>query len=139
MFIFNADNSPLSDEYTYSTLAHEFQHMIHWKQDRNETSWLNEGSSELASFLNDYSVGGWDAAFVSDPDLQLNDWPNNPDETGPHYGAGFMFVAYFLDRFGEEATQTLINHAANGLDSVDQTLQEIDARRPLHRRAPRRR
>jgi immune inhibitor A len=128
MFMFNADNSPLSDEYTYSTLAHEFQHMIHWKQDRNETSWLNEGSSELASFLNGYSAGGWDYAFVSDPDLQLTDWPNDPDATGPHYGAGFMFMAYFLDRFGEEATQKLINHAANGMDSVDQTLQEIDAR-----------
>jgi immune inhibitor A len=128
MFVFNADNSPLSDEYTYSTLAHEFQHMIHWKQDRNEASWLNEGSSELASFLNGYSAGGWDYAFVSDPDLQLNDWPNNPDETGPHYGSSFLFMDYFLDRFGEEATQKLINHAANGMDSVDQTLQEIDAR-----------
>ncbi len=131
MFFFNADNSPLSDEYTYSTLAHEFQHMIHWKQDRNEASWMNEGSSELASFLNGYTTGGWDYAFVSNPDLQLNDWPNNPDETGPHYGSSFLFMTYFLDRFGEEATQTLINHAANGMDSVDQTLQEIDARHPF--------
>ena len=30
MFVFNADAESLSDEFTYGTLAHEFQHMIHW-------------------------------------------------------------------------------------------------------------
>jgi immune inhibitor A len=129
MFVFNADNTPLSDEYTYGVLAHEFQHMIHWKKDRNETSWINEGASELAVFLNGYYSGGADWSFVSNPDLQLNDWAdNNSPDFGSHYGASFLFMAYFLDRFGEQATQTLINHAANGMDSVDQTLQEIDAR-----------
>jgi immune inhibitor A len=43
MFLFNADNTDLGDEFTYGVLAHEFQHMIHWYQDRNETSYLNEG------------------------------------------------------------------------------------------------
>lgn len=127
MFLFNADNSPLSDNYTYGVLAHEFQHMIHWKKDRNETSWMNEGSSVLAEFLNGYDVGGFDAAYIGDPDLQLNDWPVDHDTTVPHYGAGFLFMTYFLDRFGEEATQALINQAANGMDSVDQTLIDINA------------
>ena len=131
MFVFNADNTFLDDEFTYGVLAHEFQHMIHWKQDRNEMSWLNEGSSELAGFLNGYGGGGFDYAFIGDPDLQLTDWPNDPNATTPHYGASFMFMTYFLDRFGEEATKTLVNHAANGMDSVDQTLSEIDARHPF--------
>ncbi|HKU53434.1 MAG TPA: hypothetical protein VJQ25_13255, partial [Nitrospira sp.] len=39
MFVFNADNVDLSSEEAYSTLAHEFQHMIHWYTDQNETSW----------------------------------------------------------------------------------------------------
>ncbi len=127
MFFFNADNTPLSDEFTYGVLAHEFQHMIHWKKDRNESSWLNEGSSELAAFLNGYNVGGFDYAYIGNPDLQLTDWPNDPDATTPHYGAAFLFMTYFLDRFGEEATQALINQAANGMDSVDQTLRDINA------------
>jgi immune inhibitor A len=127
MFLFNADNTSLSDEFTYGVLAHEFQHMIHWKQDLNETSWLNEGSSELAAFLNGYDVGGFDYAYIGDPDLQLTDWPNDQDATTPHYGAAFLFMTYFLDRFGEEASQALIHHAANGMDSVDQTLGDINA------------
>ncbi|WP_299024359.1 immune inhibitor A domain-containing protein [uncultured Thermanaerothrix sp.] len=131
MFIVNADNTPLDDPYTYGVLAHEFQHMIHWYRDRNEESWLNEGFSELAAFLNDYDPGGFDYLFAREPDLQLNDWPNDPNATTPHYGASFLFVAYFLDRFGEEATQALVAHPDNGMDSLDAVLRDLGATDPL--------
>lgn len=130
MFLFNADNTPLGDENTYGVLAHEFQHMIHWKLDGNETSWLNEGSSELAVFINGYAPGGFDWLFINEPDLQLNDWPNDQDATSPHYGAGFLFMTYFLDRFGEDATKLLVKNPANGLESVDDVLHEINATDP---------
>lgn len=131
MFIVNADNTPLDDPYTYGVLAHEFQHMIHWYRDRNEESWLNEGFSELAAFLNGYDPGGFDYLFASEPDLQLNDWPNNPNATTPHYGASFLFVAYFLDRFGEKATQALVTHPDNGMDSLDAVLRDMGATDPI--------
>jgi hypothetical protein len=44
----NADSGPLSDPYWPPTLAHEFPHMIHWYQNRNAETWLNEGASMLA-------------------------------------------------------------------------------------------
>ncbi len=125
MFLLNADNVNLNEEFTYGVLAHEFQHMIHWYRDRNETSWLNEGFSELASFLNGYDVGGFDYAYVGNPDLQLNDWPNDSNATTPHYGASFLFLTYFLDRFGEEATKALVAHPENGMHSIDLVLQEL--------------
>src|SRR4030042_682729 len=75
LFQFNADNSPLGRKYTFGTLAHELQHMIHWYQDRNESNWLSEGFSELAVLLNNYYFGGFDAIYTSKPDLQLNNWP----------------------------------------------------------------
>ncbi len=131
MFVINADNSPLGDEYTYGVLAHEFQHMIHWYRDRNETSWVNEGMSELATLLNNYYHGGFIYEYISDPDLQLNDWPNDQNATTPHYGAGFIFVTYFLERFGEEATQALVADAANGLESVDNVLVQLAITDPL--------
>jgi hypothetical protein len=127
MFLFNADNTFLNEDFTLGVLAHEFQHMIHWNQDLNETSWLNEGSSELAAFLNGYDPGGFDWLYINDPDLQLNDWPNDQGATSPHYGSGFLFMTYFLDRFGEEATKSLVKDPANGLDSVEDVLREINA------------
>ena len=126
MFVLSAENTNLRGDFTYGVLAHEFQHMIHWYQDRNETTWLNEGASELASFLNGYNVGGTDWQYASNADVQLNAWGDPQlEDTGPHYGASFLFVAYFLGRYGEEATRTLIGRPENGLESVDLTLQEL--------------
>ena len=131
LFLLNADNISLAEDFTYGVLAHEFQHMIHWHQDRNESSWLNEGFSELAAFLNGYYSSGFDWLFVQEPDLQLNDWPNDPDATTPHYGSGFLFLTYFLDRFGEEATQALVAHPENDLASVDSVLTDLEVIDPL--------
>jgi immune inhibitor A len=125
MFVFNADNSPLWDQYTYGVFAHEFQHMIHWYRDRNESSWLNEGLSELATLLNGYVHTGFAQLYTSAPDLQLTDWPDDPNATPPHYGAGFMFTTYFMDRFGAEATQALVADQANSLDSVDDVVAQL--------------
>ncbi len=131
MFVFNADNSPLSDTYTYGVLAHEFQHMIHFGRDRNETSWLNEGFSELAVLLNKYSTGFKDSSYLSQPDLQLTDWGPDVGQNAPYYGASFLFTTYFLERFGTQATQSLVREAENGMDSVDNVLAAIGATDPL--------
>lgn len=127
MFVFNADNSPLSDPYTYGVLAHEHQHMIHFYNDRNEETWLNEGFSELAVLLNGLYSGGADWLYISDPDMQLNDWGADTGTNGPHYGASYLFVAYFLDRFGEDATKALVMNPSNGFTSIDQVLEDIGA------------
>lgn len=116
-------------------LAHEFQHMIHWNNDRNETTWLNEGCSELAMELNNrmypggqgvYEVGNSEYAYLSQPDTQLNTWPevNATGSASPHYGGSYLFLAYFLDRFGDRATQALVSHDLNGMESVDAVLSD---------------
>lgn len=122
MFVMSADNAPLSDNYTFGVLAHEYQHMIHWNLDRNEETWLNEGFSELASYLNGYDPGSAAYSFASDPDIQLNYWPEF-GETYVHYGSSYLFVSYILDRFGSEFTQALVKDASNGMDSLDNILR----------------
>jgi immune inhibitor A len=132
MFVLNSDNLRMDKEYTLSTLAHEFQHMIHWNLDRNETTWLNEGFSQLAELLNGYTVEKFDGEYSADPDLQLNTWSDEEDENYRHYGASFLFVTYFLDRFGDQATQALVAHPANGLISVDHVLQTLNVVDPIN-------
>ncbi len=126
-FMLSADNAGLTEVYTYGVLAHEFQHMIHWYRDRNETSWLNEGFSELATLLTGLRDGPThDFFYAQDPDSQLNDWPNDPNATIPYYGSSFLFVTYFLDRFGSEATKALVSDDLNGLQSVDKVLRDLE-------------
>jgi len=136
MFLFNADYFnedyvSLRNKFTYGVLAHEFQHMIHWYRDRNEDTWLNEGFADLAILLNGYDVGGHDIAYADDPDVQLNDWPTDHNATIPHYGAAFLFITYFLDRFGEDATKALVALPENGLESIDLLMQEKGIKDPL--------
>jgi len=131
MFLLNTDTLDLAEEYTYSVLAHEFQHMIHWYRDRNEASWLNEGFSVLAQLLNGYEIGGFDYTFSANPETQLNDWPNDSNATSPHYGSSFLFLAYFLDRFGEQMTQELVGEQANDLVSIDTILSRANQDDPV--------
>ncbi len=124
MFYINADNMEVGSDFYLGTLAHEFQHMIHWYNDRNEDTWINEGFSELASYLTGFDPGGSEYTFALNPDTQLNTWSD--DETrSAHYGAAYLFTAYFLDRFGEEATRALVAHPENGIAAVDAVLAEL--------------
>jgi hypothetical protein len=130
MFAMSADNLPHLDDEALSVLAHEFQHLIHGYHDANEETWLNEGFSELAMSLNGYDNGDSDYYFAQKPDIQLNEWPNNPNLTYPHYGSGFLFTTYLLDRFGEDTTKAVVSAQSNGLDSIDEVLAaegQIDA------------
>ncbi len=105
-------------------LAHEFQHMIHWHQDRNEDTWVNEGLSELASFINNYGTSDFMGSFLSQPNTQLNTWATDSDASGYNYGSSFLFMAYFLDQYGEDATQAMVAHSENGIVGFNAVLKE---------------
>jgi immune inhibitor A len=127
MFYISADNVELWEDFAYSVLPHEFQHMIHWYRDRNEESWMNEGFSELAAHYSGFDVSGWDWAYAENPDIPLTYWPTNG---GTHYGQSFLFVVYFLDQYGPEATKLLVTNPTNGLKSIDQILADQSLANP---------
>jgi len=122
MFYINLDNNPPGTPFYDGTLAHEFQHMIHWANDRNEETWVNEGLSELAVELNGLRRGMPEAAFSEDPDTQLNTWTEEPELNVTHYGSAYLFMSYFLDRFGEELTQAVVASPADGPAGFDEAL-----------------
>lgn len=131
MFVINANNTYFGTTEMESVVAHEFQHMIHWNHDANENLMINEGFSVLSQYLNGYDSSGFDFSYIFNPDYQLNIWPNSED-TYSSYGSAFLYMTYFLDRFGEEASQQLVAHPENGLKSVDDVLQELDITDPLN-------
>ncbi len=56
--------------------------------------------------MNGYSVGGADSVYAQNPDLPLTEWAslsNDPNHDSAHYGEAFLFLTYFLDRFGDKA------------------------------------
>ena len=125
-YINTRDVRPGTTDYE-GVLAHEFQHMIHWNNTRNQDTWLNEGMSELAMHLNGYSVGGSDSAFSRDPDIQLNGWRDNPNDSVPHYGAAYLFNDYFLGRFGDKLTQQVVHSGIPGINGFNSILDSNHA------------
>jgi immune inhibitor A len=131
MFFVNLDSmgSLVGSAYYEAVLTHEYQHMIHWRVDENEDTWMNEGLSELAPMVVGYGASDFAPLFLQAPNVQLNTWPEGSDRSA-HYGAAFLFLAYFYGRYGEQATSTLVRDPANGLKSVADTLAAIQAADP---------
>ncbi|HEY4691515.1 MAG TPA: hypothetical protein VIK33_19555 [Anaerolineae bacterium] len=114
----------VGSSFYLGVLAHEYQHMIHFYIDRNEDTWANEGLSDLAMFLNDYSIGGADFDFAGVPNTQLNFWPEGGGR-GANYGAAFTFWLYFYDKYGEKGIQDILADPRNGLDGVAEALKQV--------------
>jgi immune inhibitor A len=109
-----------------STLAHEFQHMIHWQQQASHDVWLNEGAAVLASALNGYDLLGVDADFMRSPDTQLNAWQLNPSAARPNYGASFLFLDFLRSRYGgEKMIRALVAAPGQGTGAVDNALTSL--------------
>lgn len=123
MFYINIDTTEPNTEFYNGVLAHEFQHMIHWYQDKNETTWVNEGLSELAMQLNGYDTGGADSVFSQVPDTQLTAWSDDPNNRTQYYGGSYLFMSYFLERFGNELMQAVIAEDANGAEGFTNVLE----------------
>jgi len=124
MFYMNTDAMDIGDTEYLSVAAHEFQHVIAGNNHKNLDTWMNEGFSDLAIYLNGYDVSSHPLAFLTTPNTQLNAW----DELGrsiPHYGASFLFLTYFYNRFGTEGIEMLIADQNNGLTALDNTVAKL--------------
>lgn len=92
--------SPGSQAYE-ATLAHEFQHMIHWWARPADPSWVNEGMSVLAQRVNGMSAQGFERAWLDAPQTPLvNGWTDDVGANQARYGASYAFMDYLFERYG---------------------------------------
>jgi hypothetical protein len=109
-----------------STLAHEYQHMIHWNEHSNHDIWLNEGMSVLSSALNGYENVGVDYDFMTDPDVQLNAWAASPNEAVSHYGAAFLFLDFIRSHHGgKDVLRDIVSAPRSGTGAIDDALAKL--------------
>lgn len=117
----NTDNGWSNVE---STLAHEYQHMIHWHEHPNHDVWLNEGASMLAQAVNGYSLGGVDDDFMRRPDTQLDAWQASPDLARANYGAAYLFLDFLRDHYGSDDTiRSVVSAPGEGTDAINNGLR----------------
>ena len=107
------DTQPLNpnSEIAHSVIAHEFLHLIHWRHDPHEATWVDEGCAGYASFLCGYSVPEHLNAFEKTPSVSLIAWPERDADALPHYGAAFLWMLYLHEQHG--STETLAEIVRN--------------------------
>ncbi len=125
MFYINVDGYPIGTAGYEGTLAHEFQHMIHAAYDNSEPSWINEGLSELSARLNGYGGSRFSGAFTANPNTQLTAWADETGQTGPHYGAAYLFASYAFDRFGAAFIKDLVTERGLGVQGYEAALKKV--------------
>ena len=85
----------------YGTLAHEFQHFIHFGKDPSEERWVEEGLSGLAVFVCGYGHRqSHVTAFAEAPGTSLTYWEDNL----ANYGATYLFMLYLEKHYGGATT-----------------------------------
>jgi immune inhibitor A len=107
MVYINTNTIPGGGDFAW-TLAHEFQHMIHWHMHPRDNAWLNEGMSMLAQRVNGYpdSVLGEAESYLENPSTQLDTW--SAGDNSAHYGGSFLFLAYLENRFGRGVIHDMV-------------------------------
>ncbi len=119
MFFMNIESVNPANPGYLQVLAHEFQHMIHWNEQRNAAIWFNEGCSTLSEDLNGFVTHSSVMAYLANPNTQLTAWSEVPERAIAHYGAANLFMRYIYTHYtGEEGLVDLIRaDAGNNPDA----------------------
>ncbi|HXZ35753.1 MAG TPA: CFI-box-CTERM domain-containing protein [Thermodesulfobacteriota bacterium] len=102
------------------TLAHEFQHFIHFNYDPSEESWVNEGLSGLARFVCGYGHQiSHVTAFSQVPTTSLTFWQSEL----ANYGATYLFMLYLTEKYGGAATtKAIVANSGTGITGINNAL-----------------
>ena len=110
----------LPNEYE-GTFAHEFQHLIHHDIDPDEYSWVNEGCSTLAEYINGYGMGSNLAYYITDFwETSLTQW----EGMLANYGCVQLWAVYMYEHYGGQPfIWALVHEQANGIQGVNNVLK----------------
>jgi len=125
MVYMNLAGRPLGQGAYVTTLAHEFQHLVHQRSDLDEEVWVNEGLSQVAAAL--LGGAGGVSSFLRRPDTQLNAWASG---SGAHYAASTLFFAYLLEQTGG-GSERLAAEPGDGIDGARAFLRDRGEPRPF--------
>jgi len=119
---------PSKDDYM-SIVAHEFQHMIHWHHDPKEFTWVNEGMSQFASFINGFGHPSQVLAFLKCPDNNLCAWSN--DNMLANYGQVYLFTYYTITHATSNKKETnalsraIVSQKEHGTSGIEAALKKV--------------
>lgn len=108
-------------ERMIGTIAHEYQHLIHFGHNPDSEIFFNEGCSELASVLTGYVHSN--SFFLSDPNVPLLRWSmEDPDDAQADYERAMSLLIYLHEQFGDRFVTEFVDSRKKGLDRIEDAL-----------------
>lgn len=114
------DTNPTTINNALSTLAHEFQHLIHYNYDKTETTFLNEGLSLYSEVFCGYSMRS-PSRYFQNTNRALFSWDR--DDSLPDYSRAGLFTQYYMERLGDSHIKAVVedqSHADTSLSKIFQ-------------------
>lgn len=112
-----------------STLAHEFQHMIHWNYHRTKSqhTFINEGCSLVAEVICGYPIYS-QGGYTGETNHYLLDWRGTlSDDVLKDYSRAARFNVYLRDQFGTPIFRKIVESQQYGVDAYIDALSKIGA------------
>ncbi len=113
-------NNSRDFEQSLNTLAHEFQHLIHWNYDPGlGYAFFNEGLSEYASYLCGYglrSPGG----YFNRPNVALLGWLSSLED----YSRAALWTLYISEQHGDPFIRNFVRNSSFGPDGFNNALAQ---------------
>jgi immune inhibitor A len=108
-----------------STIAHEYQHLIHADWNPGDDTFMNEGCSMYAEYLCGYGIDpSYLNSYFYTPDNSLTIWGDQGDiNILADYGVAALWVMYLSDHYGGAATISyFVDNGIGGIDGVNVAL-----------------
>jgi hypothetical protein len=116
--------------YAYeSTLAHEWQHLLHYEYNPGAELWMNEGCSMYSEFLCGYGIDpDYLNSYFFTPDNSLTEWGDQGDiNILADYGVVALWCTYLADRYGPDILRYYFllgyYYGISGIESINYALQ----------------
>ena len=100
-------------------LAHEFQHLVNWNYNPDQTVFLNEGLSEYSEYLCGYGLRS-PVLYLESPNVPLLSWSNELAD----YSRAALWTLYTGEQFGDLFIRNLTQHPLGGTIGFDGALAQ---------------
>jgi len=130
MIYVNARSVRVGSSSYFTTLSHEFTHLVQLNINPGEETWLKEGLGQLVPMLVFPDQWRRPTGFEINPDLSLTAWGQEVASAAPvtaRYEAAGQFLAYIMDRFGDDSLEKMLSTNSAGGRGIDAFLARQNA------------
>ena len=118
--------------YLFTTIAHEFHHLIWFNNEKDEAHFVLEGIADYASYHSGYldpynNITNRAIQFLShseDSLLYFNVYNEEGQNRAIDYGNSYLFAFYIAEHYGVDILRNLVKEQGDGAIGIESCLQK---------------